>query len=76
VRATGITEPDDDFVLLFNAHYGEIPFTLPGDSETRWELLLDTAHEDRYQPTGIYKPTEEYPLQARSLALLKTPRNP
>jgi glycogen operon protein len=76
VRATGITEPDDDFVLLFNAHYGEIPFTLPGDGETRWELLLDTAHEDRHQPTGVYKPTEEYPLQARSLALLKTPRNP
>ncbi len=76
VRATGITEPDDDFVLLFNAHYGEIPFTLPGDDDTRWELLLDTAHEGGMSTDGIYKPTEEYPLQARSLALLKTPRNP
>jgi glycogen operon protein len=67
-------EPDDDFLLLFNAHHEEIPFTLPGPAEARWSLLLDTGHEDASDPDGFFKPGDEYPLVARSLAVLKRPR--
>ena len=76
IRATRLDEPDEDFVLLFNAHHGEIPFTLPGAGETRWEVLLDTAHEDGLNSDGVFKPGDEYPLQARSLTVLKTPHTP
>ena len=69
-----VGEPDDDFLLLFNAHHEEIPFTLPGPAEARWSLLLDTSHEGGPDPDGFFKPGDEYPLEARSLAVLKGPR--
>jgi isoamylase len=35
---------DDSFLLLFNAHYQQVPFTLPGEAYGRaWEVELDTA---------------------------------
>jgi isoamylase len=68
---SGTGEPDDDFLLLFNAHHGEIPFTLPGPSETRWTVLLDTSQEGDSDPDGFFKPGDEYPLEARSLTVLK-----
>ena len=59
---------DDDFLLLLNSHYEEVPFILPwrGDGE----IILDTAHaaglgQHRRQPAG-----QAYPLQGRSLAVL------
>jgi glycogen operon protein len=67
-------EPDDDFLLLFNAHHEEIPFTLPGPAEARWTVLLDTSHEGDSDPDGFFKPGDEYPLEARSLTVLKGPR--
>jgi len=69
-----VGEPDDDFLLLFNAHHEEIPFTLPGPPEIRWTVLLDTSHEGDSEPDGFFKPGDEYPLEARSLAVLKGPR--
>ncbi len=37
---------DDSFLLLFNAHHGEMSFILPGRLDVAWELLLDTRYED------------------------------
>jgi glycogen operon protein len=35
---------DDDFYLVFNAHDGDVPFTLPRAGRTRcWRLVLDTS---------------------------------
>ncbi|MGH8671245.1 MAG: hypothetical protein ACREUA_04295, partial [Burkholderiales bacterium] len=53
---------DDDFLLLFNAHDGEIRFALP--SPGAWVALLDSggAVRDAIQAT--------YPLRAHCFALL------
>ncbi len=66
---------DDDLLILFNAHRGPVPFTLPEEAEDlRWNADFDTSHEEGLEPDGVYKPGDEYPLAARSLALLYLPR--
>ena len=61
----------DTLLLLLNAHHEPLPFTLP---ETKaghvWERLFDTA--DPSAPTATATAGEKYPLQARSMALLRT----
>ena len=56
---------DDDLLLLLNAHHDAIAFSLP---EAPWTVLLDTARP------GVSVEGTTYSLQARSLALLATPR--
>ncbi|HUN75240.1 MAG TPA: glycogen debranching protein GlgX [Steroidobacteraceae bacterium] len=61
---------DDDFLLLFNAHYDAVPFVLPQFHETqRWLLLLDTSRP-RTEAREALAAGERYALQGRSLALL------
>ena len=51
---------DDHFLLLFNAHYEPITFTLPPKSfGNDWQIRLDTA-------TGAVDPAGEKPWRARS----------
>jgi glycogen operon protein len=58
---------DDDFVLLLNAHHEPIAFRLPpGRDAAGWEPVLDTAREA--VPPAPRR--GEYPLAARSLAVL------
>jgi isoamylase len=61
---------DDVFLVLLNAHYEEVPFTMPGtERDPEWEVVFDTASDGQ---TGVItQPMEEYPLQGRSLVLLK-----
>lgn len=64
---------DDDFLLLFNAHHEEIPFVLPVLRENPlFEVLIDTALPQG-QPTGgnVHPAEEPYPVQGRSLAVLR-----
>ena len=64
----------DNILILFNAHHGPIPFTLPGGRVpgVAWELVVDTSDPNR---TGTnHRPGEPYPLQDRSLAVFKVPR--
>jgi glycogen operon protein len=65
----------DTLLLLLNAHWEEIPFTLPNtiDGDV-WQLLLDTAEPDRPLPVRVRPQREQYPLFGRSLALLRTIR--
>jgi len=62
---------DDTILLLLNAHYEAIPFTLPMQHEGQeWERLLDTADphgESVHSPSG-----EQYILQDRSVVVLRT----
>ncbi len=37
---------DGTFLLLFNAHYEEIPFRLPGEKTVQWKLLINTFLEE------------------------------
>jgi isoamylase len=61
----------DSLLLILNAHWEEIHFTMPAArTEHIWETLLDTR--DPYAPTRILRPVEQFPLLGRSLALLRT----
>jgi isoamylase len=74
--AQGHPEVDDDFLLLFNAHDEEIPFTLPTDDleEARWEALVDTNHAAGLRSNGFFKPGDAYPLAPRSMSVLRISR--
>ena len=68
---------DDDFLFLFNAHHGKVPFTLPQDKNKEWRLLLDTATEalppaqhEAYTTSTPEWNEAVYPLQSRSFVLL------
>jgi isoamylase len=59
----------ETLLLVLNAHWEPIPFTLPGTSSGHiWDLLIDTAltHEEQHD----YQGGQQYPLQDRSLVLL------
>jgi glycogen operon protein len=63
---------DDTFLLLFNAHEGKLPFTLPDSSwGERWARVLDTAEPlmgltAREQPAA-----SELNLESRSLVVFR-----
>ena len=61
---------DQSFLLLMNAHYEPVPFTLPSLAQEReWLTLVDTAHTTESNGHR-FRDSELYPLQARSLVLL------
>jgi glycogen operon protein len=70
--ARGCRIQDDDFLLFINAHHEAIPFRVPNHrAEARWRVVIDTARPDGGpEAAREYPPGDEYPLQARSLALL------
>ena len=61
----------DTLLILMNAHWETIPFTLPETKvEHWWQTMVDTA--DPEQPARVYVGGERYELQGRSLVLLRT----
>jgi glycogen operon protein len=61
----------DTLLLLLNAHWEEIPFTLPETAEGRvWETMIDT--HDPKAALQVLNGGEKYPLFGRSLVLLRT----
>jgi pullulanase/glycogen debranching enzyme len=54
-------------LVLLNAHWDDVEFTLPTDA-SGWECLLDThaPRDSDHHPAGA-----AYPLQARSVAVLR-----
>jgi isoamylase len=65
----------DTLLLLLNAHWEEIAFTLPGTSEGDvWQALVDTADADRPLTARVRLEKESYPLFGRSLVLLRAMR--
>ena len=73
-RSDGRGRPvkDNNFLLLFNAHHELIPFTMPQFlSDKAWWTALDTAAQDNpFEPRRL-KAGTQYPLQGRSLVLLR-----
>ncbi|HVW70388.1 MAG TPA: glycogen debranching protein GlgX, partial [Steroidobacteraceae bacterium] len=63
---------DNNFLLLFNAHHEMIPFQLPQFlSGKAWWTVLDTAAVTGSFAQQRVEPGSQYPLQGRSLALLR-----
>ena len=61
----------DTLLLLMNAHWEQISFTLPATRvEHYWQTILDTAHPQ--DGLKVCHGGEEFMLQGRSLALLRT----
>jgi glycogen operon protein len=61
----------DTLLVLMNAHFEAIPFTLPPTrDEHEWELLFDTA--DDTAQAKRFQTVHSYPLRERSLALFRT----
>jgi isoamylase len=62
---------DNNFVLLYNAHHESIPFQLSAPlAEKVWWTVLDTAAAAPFAQQRL-EPATPYPLQGRSLALLR-----
>ncbi|MBM9503374.1 glycogen debranching protein GlgX [Actinacidiphila acididurans] len=89
LNGDGISEPDvqgrpirdDSFLLLFNAHWEHVAFTLPAaDFGRHWEVVVDTAVEPHEAGDGVGggRPAGGAPLgpgdtvkaEARSLVVL------
>ena len=65
----------DTFLLLLNAHHEAIPFVLPAHrARVRWELVLDTRDWEVGQRVPAFRAGESYPLEGRSLAVLRLRR--
>jgi isoamylase len=60
---------DANFLLLFNAHHEPIPFRLPEGG--KWSAEIDTAGEGGVPKAGAMPAGADYPLQGRSLVLLR-----
>jgi len=71
VSLLGHPELDDSFLLLLNAHYEPVPFTLPAPAGIdRWEVAVDTAWPDP-APAGTPVPAgATVDVWPRSLVLL------
>ncbi|HEY4212026.1 MAG TPA: glycogen debranching protein GlgX [Steroidobacteraceae bacterium] len=63
---------DSNFLLLFNAHHEEIAFHMPDFlSDKSWWTELDTARELGPFEQKRFSADAHYPLQGRSLVLLR-----
>ena len=60
---------DSSYLVLFNAHHDQIDFTLPAGFS--WRTEADTAFETGEPPPETPAPGATYPLQGRSLVLLR-----
>jgi isoamylase len=65
----------DTLLMMINAHWEEIAFTLPETSDGDvWQTLVDTADGDRPEIPRVRQSKAQFPLFGRSLALLRTVR--
>jgi glycogen operon protein len=63
---------DASFLVLFNAHHDVIPFRLPDPGAgASWVGEVDTASDTGDVPPDRARPRESYPLQGRSLVVLR-----
>lgn len=66
---------DNDFILIFNAHYEPIMFTLPDERYGRkWQLVVDTHNPD--EPELSYEAGFIITAQSRSFLMLMSDKKP
>ena len=66
---------DNDFILIFNAHYEPIMFTLPDERYGRkWQLVVDTHNPD--EPELSYEAGFMITAQSRSFLMLMSAKKP
>lgn len=66
---------DNDFILIFNAHYEPIMFTLPDERYGRkWQLVVDTYNPN--EPALSYEAGFMITAQSRSFLMLMSAKKP
>lgn len=66
---------DNDFILIFNAHYEPIMFTLPDERYgSKWQLVVDTHNPD--EPELSYEAGFMITAQSRSFLMLMSDKKP
>jgi isoamylase len=66
---------DDSFLVVFNAHYEQLSFTIPpSEYGQRWKVLLDTTHDDVPVPERLLHAGEVVQVERHSLMVLHRPR--
>ena len=66
---------DNDFILIFNAHYEPIMFTLPDERYGRkWQLVVDTHNAN--EPALSYEAGFMITAQSRSFLMLMSAKKP
>ena len=66
---------DNDFILIFNAHYEPIMFTLPDERYGRkWQLVVDTHNPN--EPALSYEAGFMITAQSRSFLMLMSDKKP
>ena len=66
---------DNDFILIFNAHYEPIMFTLPDERYGRkWQLVVDTHNPS--EPALSYEAGFMITAQSRSFLMLMSAKKP
>jgi glycogen operon protein len=74
VDARGNRILDDTLLILLNAHHEPVNFVLPAHRrKMRWQVVFDTKEEKNKRRQRLIHGGTEYPLEARSLALLGLP---
>jgi glycogen operon protein len=69
VDSRGQQVSDDSFLVLLNAHYGEVTFVLPGGRQGElWVTEVDTFGEHE---TAVRAGGASFPVAARSMQLLR-----
>jgi isoamylase len=63
---------DETFLVMLNAHYEPVKFTLPGQEEVQWKLILDSQLDKGFAENGpLLKAGDEVELADRSICLLR-----
>jgi isoamylase len=61
-------------LILLNAHHEPVNFVLPAHRrKVRWQAVFDTQEETIKRRQRLVRGGTEYPLEARSLVLLRLP---
>ncbi|HSJ24653.1 MAG TPA: glycogen debranching protein GlgX [Longimicrobiales bacterium] len=63
---------DDTLLLLMNAHVEPVPFTLPGEDQIVWEVVVDTTAADG-RSDASHDAGSVVTIQDRALMLLRRP---
>jgi glycogen operon protein len=72
VDTRGARIVDNTLLILLNAHYEPLSFTLPAHRpETQWELVLDTREATGRRERTLAWRNGSYELESRSLALFR-----
>jgi isoamylase len=67
---------DDTLLILLNAHHESVNFVLAAHRrKVRWQVVFDTSEEKIKRRQRLIHGGNEYPLEARSMVLLRLPRH-